>query len=260
MTRYQPYSRRELRRRFVQWARQNLRVVVLLTGGMVGLIALVTVVLTTAITHTGFMWWTLGATQVGLAAIYLHLLIAAFLANDRDAIGHLRGAWGEENTREELHRARRKGLIWGWVDSITLCSGDLDHLVVTRNGGLVAVDSKWRNEATDTIDMARAAKKARLRAEGLAHTLLRSERRARHRASFNPLQVTPVVVLWGAAQHGVPDGARVDDIDFVAGRRFVEWLTKLDGQHVEEAAATDVLARLETFRASAWANTSSAAR
>ena len=101
-------------------------------------------------------------------AAYLHALQSAFLASDGEAIWHLRGAWGEENTRSELQRARRKRLIWGWVDSISLRAGDLDHLVVTRHGGLVAVDSKWRNRASDTVDMARAADKARLRAEALA--------------------------------------------------------------------------------------------
>ncbi|MDP9443033.1 MAG: hypothetical protein M3P83_01245 [Actinomycetota bacterium] len=98
---------------------------------------------------------------------------------------------------------------------------------MTRNGGLVAIDSKWRNQASDTIDMARAAKNARVRAEALAHSLLTGNRGARHRAKTSPVRVTPVVVLWGAAQHGVPDGARVDEIEFVAGRRLLDWLTKL---------------------------------
>ncbi|MDP3969358.1 MAG: hypothetical protein Q8Q02_13900 [Nocardioides sp.] len=260
MTKYRPYSRRMLRRRYTQWVRQNLKVVVLLASGMAGLIALVTLVFTTAFPHTAFMWWTLGVVQVSLAATCLNLLNAAFLAHDREAIGHLRGAWGEENTRTELHRARRKGLIWGWVDSITLRTGDLDHLVVTRKGGLVAVDSKWRHLATDTGEMARAATKARLRAEGLAQSLLKSERRARHRARASSLPVTPVVVLWGAAQHAVPDGARVDDVEFVAGRRFVDWLTDLTGDEIEEHAAADILARLETYRAATWTNAESAAR
>lgn len=108
------------------------------------------------------------------------------------------------------------------MDSINLQAGDLDHLVVTRHGGLVAIDSKWRNHASDTTDMARAANKAKMRAEGLAQTLLQSERGARHRAKVNPLRVTPVVVLWGAAHHGVPDGARVEGIEFVSGRRLVK--------------------------------------
>jgi len=130
-------------------------------------------------------------------------LQAAFLAHDREAIWHLRGAWGEDNTRNELQRAKRNRLIWGWVDSITLQAGDLDHLVVTRHGGLVAIDSKWRNQHTadDALDMARGASKARLRVEGLAQTLLLSQRGgARHRARSNALTVRPVVVLWGAAQ------------------------------------------------------------
>lgn len=69
-----------------------------------------------------------------------------------------------------------------------------------------------------------------------------------------------MIVLWGAAQHGVPDGARMDEIEFVAGRRFVEWLANLEGQQVDEAAAADVLQRLETYRASAWINTQTEAR
>lgn len=231
-----------------------MKTVILLTGGMVGLTALVTSIFVVTFPHTAFMWWVLGALQAALVATYLHLVHSAFLAFDGEAIRQVRGAWGEENTRSELQRARRKGLIWGWVDSITLQAGDLDHLVVTRNGGLVAVDSKWRNQATDTIEMAGAAKKARLRAEGLANSLLKGERGASHRTKISPLRVTPVIVLWGAAQHGVPDGARVDEIEFVAGRRFLDWLANLEGQQIEEAAAADVLQRLETYRAAGWIN------
>ena len=53
---------------------------------------------------------------------------------------------------------------------INFQGGDLDHLVVTRRGGLVAIDSNWRNQASDTIDMAQAARRVR-RAEGLAQSL-----------------------------------------------------------------------------------------
>jgi hypothetical protein len=165
MTRYRPYSRREYKSRLAHWTRRHLKVVVLLTSGMIGLLALVTYIILAAFPHTALSWWVVGAFQVALVATYLHFLNSAFLAHDPKAIGHLRGAWGEENTRSELHRARRKGLIWGWVDSITIKAGDLDHLVVTSNGGLVAVDSKWRNEISDTTEMARSARKAKLRAE-----------------------------------------------------------------------------------------------
>jgi hypothetical protein len=250
MTKYLPYSRRVWRRRFGSWVHSNLRMIVGIIAGVVVLIAAETVVFTVILTPTAFSWWLLGLFQATAVAIYLHMLHATFLAHDREAIWHLRGAWGEDNTRSELQRAKRRRLIWGWVDSIDLQAGDLDHLVVTRRGGLVAIDSKWRNEANDTVDMAQAAHRVRLRAEGLARTLLKAERGARHRGNSNPLRVIPVVVLWGAAQNHVPDGAQIGGIDFVSGRRLLGWLRTLNGEPVDRAAAHDVIERLEGYRAS----------
>lgn len=112
----------------------------------------------------------------------------------------------------------------------------------------MAIDSKWRSQANDTVDMARAAQKVRLRAEGLTRDLLKGDARGARRAKINPLSVTSVVVLWGAAQHGVPEHASVDGIEFVAGRRFADWLAQLDGQPVDEAAAADILRSLEARR------------
>jgi hypothetical protein len=189
-----------------------------------------------------------------MVALYVHLLHNAFLANDRDAIRHLRGAWGEDNTRSELQTAKRRRLIWGWVDSITLQNGDIDHLVVTRRGGLVAIDTKWRTDTHDVIDMARAAQRVKSRAEALAQTVLTRERGVRHRSKDNPLSVTPVVVLWGAAQHTIPAGAQRDGIDFIPGRSLRRWLGSLDNEPVSKAAAADLIHRLERFRASAWEN------
>lgn len=176
MTRFQPYSRREFQRSLILWARRNVRVLLIITGGMVTLIASATVLIAAFLPTTVFTWWFLGIIQAAMVAMYLHLMHASFLAHNGDAIWHLRGAWGEDNTRSELQRAKRKQLIWGWVDSINLQAGDLDHLVVTRNGGLVAVDSKWRNRASDTIGMARAASKAKLRAEALTRSLWKRDK------------------------------------------------------------------------------------
>ena len=67
---------------------------------------------------------------------------------------------------------------------------------------------------------------------------------------MNPLSVTPIVVLWGADQDNVPDGAKVDGIDFVAGRKLVSWLAQLDGEPVDRAAAAGIVRSLETRRAS----------
>ena len=251
LTKYKPYSRREFQRHLRVWLRDNLRMVTIVTGALVVVLALETFLLVVVATPVALTWWLLGAVQAGIVAVYLHLLHAAFLANDREAIWHLRGSWGDDNTRSELQRAKRRRLIWGWVDSITLQSGDIDHLVVTGRGGLVVNDSKWRNRADDQIDMAKAAHKAKLRAEAVAKSLVRPER-ARHRSRSNPLSVTPVVVLWSAARDALPSGARTDGIEFIPGRNLVRWLSRLDVEVVTKAAADDLIARLEGFRADAW--------
>jgi hypothetical protein len=69
----------------------------------------------------------------------LHLLNTAVFAHEPRAIFQLRGAWGEDHTRTGLESARKGRLVWGWVDSIALQSPDLDHVVVTREGGVVVV-------------------------------------------------------------------------------------------------------------------------
>lgn len=248
MPKHHPYSRREFRRRLLMWLRRNLRLVAALGIGLIVVIAFATGLLLATWPDTAFRWWLLGSLQTGMVAAYLHLLHTGFLAHDADAIHHVRGAWGEDNTRSELQRAKRTKLVWGWVDSLGLQHGDIDHLVVTRNAGLVAVDSKWRSQIRDTADMARAAQKVRIRAEGVTRDLLKGTTRGTRRARVNPLSVTSVVVLWGPAQHGVPDGASVDGIEFIAGRRFVDWLARLDGQAVDRAAAVHIIRSLENRR------------
>lgn len=57
------------------------------------------------------------------------------VAQDVQAIHHPRGAWGEDNTRNELRRAPQKQLIWGWLDSITFQSGDLHAGCASRQSG-----------------------------------------------------------------------------------------------------------------------------
>lgn len=249
MHKHHPYSRREFRRRLLLWLRSNLRLVARLTVGLAVMLAVITTLLLAIGTRSGFRWWLLGALQTGMIAAYFHMLHTGYLAHDAEAIRHVRGAWGEDNTRSELQRAKRKRIVWGWVDSLGLQHGDIDHLVVTRNGGLVAVDSKWRSQASDTADMARAAKRVRHRAEGVTRDLLKGTTRGTRRAKVNPLSVTAVVVLWGPAQHGVPDGATVDGIEFVAGRKFVDWLARLDGEPVDRAVAADIVRSLEARRA-----------
>jgi hypothetical protein len=242
-----PYSRLEFRQRLKTWIRINIKFLGYYTLGLVAVIALEVAILST-VKAEPLRWWMLGAVPMAAVAAYLHLLHVAFLTSDGQAILHLRGAWGEDSTREELRRAKRKGLVWGWVDSIGLQYGDIDHLVVTRSGGLVAVDSKWRSRVADPTDMARAAQRVRLRAEAITRDLLKGDSHGSRRARVNPLQVRAVVVLWGAAQHDVPAGATIDGIEFIAGRKIMDWLAQLDGQSVDKAAAKDIVRSLEAKR------------
>ncbi|GAB3785199.1 hypothetical protein [Nocardioides ungokensis] len=253
MRKYRPYSRYQLRLLRRHWIRRNLTAITLVTAGGLTIAVAVTILQLKIGGHGPITYYCLGAFDVAVVAAFLHLLHAAFLATDRQAMHHVRGAWGEENTRSELQRAKRKRLIWGWVDSISLKAGDLDHLVITRRGGLVAIDSKWRNtpDANDAAEMARSANRARLRAEGLAQTLLRTERGA-HRARTRSVSVTPLVVVWGAAQHDLREDAAVEGVAFVRGRDLLQWLSRLDDGAVSRDAASDLLTRLTDFRASAW--------
>jgi hypothetical protein len=235
--------------------RRNRGRVAVLGAGVAGLLAFETYVLVFVLPTSGATWYSLGATHTSMLILLAYGLNASFLAHDRDAILHLRGAWGEENTRSELHRARRKRLIWGWVDSVALQAGDIDHLVVTRRGGLVAIDSKWRNrvDSSDRQEMARSARRAQLRAEAVVRTLLQSERGS-HRARSNSLPVRSVVVLWGAIQPDVPEDAAVGGVDFIPGRRLVAWLSNHRDDPVDRRAAADLLDRIERFRTAAWAS------
>lgn len=125
--------------------------------------------------------------------------------------------------------------------------GDLDHLVVTRKGGLLAVDSKWRSDGADAGAMAESASKARLRAEGVARSLLKTERGS-HRAKGNAVSVRPLVVIWGPAQHRVPEGCEVGGIPFVGGRNLLAWLRDQEGDEVSAHAAKELLSELRRFR------------
>ncbi len=247
MAKFRPYPRKAYRGLFDGWARRNVKLLAGFAGGVAALLAIETAVILVVLPDTSSRSWLLGATQAAIVAIGLYLVHTTFLVREREAIWQLRGAWGEEATRDELRRAKRKGVVWGWIDSIELQAGDLDHLVLPRRGGFVVVDSKWRGDGADPVEMASSAGRARLRAEALTRTLLKSER-ASHRANVNSVGVKPLVVIWGPAQHQVPDAFQVDGVDFIGGRALVTWLGALPGDEVDKRAAKDALARLKHFR------------
>lgn len=253
MARYLPYSRRELRVRFATRVKRNSRPLLILLLGAIGLVALTSYLLLGVGDPAPWSWYLLGLMHATIVAIYIYALWSTYITFDQEAIFHLRGAWGEENTRDILKQARRKKLIWGWVDSVSLQFGDIDHLVVTRSGGLIAMDSKWRNNADATGHelMVQSARKTKLRAEGVMQSLLKRERGG-HRASVNPLAVRPVIVVWGALAQDIPVGAAVAGVNFVGGLNLIAWLRDLNGEPVSRDAARDLITRLEAFRETAW--------
>lgn len=255
MAKTESYPARQLRHRRNAWMRRNAKIVGLVVVGTIALGAFAIVCLLTVPLPARL--YVLGVTHASLVAAGLHLLNSAFLAHDQQAVWQLRGAWGEDNTRSELQRAKRKRLIWGWVDSVELQAGDIDHIVVTRRGGLVVIDSKWRNQITreDLPVMAASSRKAALRAEGVLRSVLKRESGARHRTSAKPVTVTAAVVLWGAARKGVPGDANVDGVRFLDGRQLLGWLAELDGREVPREAARDVIKLLNDYRSNVTAAT-----
>jgi hypothetical protein len=253
MAKYHSYPRRELRVLFRHWAWHHRLKLGVVTLGAVVLIAFETWMFSISGGSATFRWYLMGCLHVAIVAAYFGTIVVTFLVHERGAILQLRGAWGEDFTQDELKRARRRKLIWGWVDSVTLQTGDIDHLVVTKSGGLVAIDSKWRSgaEHLDRAAVAREATRARLRAEGFVNSFLRAERSSR-RASGKAFRVRPLVVVWGVGDDALPVNAAVDGVDIIEGHGLVNWLARLDGDTIDEAAAAEVLAEIERRRASAW--------
>lgn len=257
VARFAAYSRREMRRGRRAWLRRNWTRVVGATAILAVTGALVTASVAATVQSPTARWYSLGVLHAVLVTSYLWILNTAVLASDQQAIWHLRGAWGEENTRDELKRAKRRRVIWDWVDSINLQAGDLDHVVVTRRGGIVVLDSKWRNQSSDVdrAAMVRSAQRARQRCEGVTRSLLGGERRSRHRARSSPVAVRAAVVVWGSLQAEIPEGAQIDGVDFVTGHRLLSWLRALDGEPVAKPAAKDISHRLREYRAGTWERT-----
>lgn len=89
----------------------------------------------------------LGAIHGLLVGLLILAVTTSFLVHTNSA-GQLAGAWGEEFTREELAKAKRRRLIWGLEDSVERNGADVGHLVVMRSGNVVAIGSKWRRDPT----------------------------------------------------------------------------------------------------------------
>lgn len=225
------FPRRLFRRDFRRWVRNNLIGLALITAGFLVTVSIVSWIEPSAYTRGVFQ----GAATVSYGAVvFLMYLMTS------GAVYELGGAWGEDNTRSELKWARRRGFIWGAVHNIEVGGIDIDHLVLAPRGAY-AIDSKWHfgqlhRTALDR-DVGRATAGARKAASVLRSTHVRA-----------PMEVTPIVVVWGRGQRELPDeGLTHDGVFVVAGADLRRWFEHVRRGSVAEDNAGRALRSLETF-------------
>lgn len=225
-----------------------------IAGALVALVVCTTLVLLAVLPSGPTRWYLLGLLHAAVVALCLHVVHTSFTADEPETIWRVQGASGEESTRDVLHQAKRRRLIWGWVDSVTAQDGHIDHLVLTRAGGLIVLDSTWRSQAdrTNVTAINQSAARAHSRARAIAQVVSTRAGGPDRSAPSAPVVVRPAVVMWGAAQHTVPEGTEIQGVPFVAGIRLIEWLKKQDGDPVPKSVAEEVLGVLEDLRAQAW--------
>lgn len=252
MPRKKPYSRREFNESYREWARERATDLVKFVLICVAIGTAFTAYVLTTVEPGGFRGYVLGGSHVAFIGALVLTPRLLFLVHAPRAIHHVRGAWGEDFTREEIAWAKRRKLVWGSVDSLETARGDVDHLVVTRRGGVLAIDSKWRSTRDPSQTRMNAA--SATKAAGQARSVLRSrglldrDRAARHRLDADTVTVRPVVVIWGSMQKEVTPGLTVDGVPVVAGSELRAWLRSLDGETTDEDVAQDILDRLRAFQ------------
>ncbi len=245
MSRRVSYPRQQYRKLFREWSRSNARLLRWLAVADLGLIAVMTASLW-VMTSGDLRSYLLGVAHAVLVGLFLWVVHDGFLLNRKDAIHQLRGAWGEDNTTDVLRSARRRRRVWAWVDGVAVDGGDIDHVVATRHGGLVVMDSKWRSEIDDPAPLVRSAQRSAQRTRGLVHSV--TERgRGRRRESGHDVPLVPVVVVWGPAQQIVLGHPVVDGVLFLPGRDLGRWIADLDGTPMERQFARELIERIRGF-------------
>ena len=167
----------------------------------------------------------------------------------RTAIRHLRGAWGEENTRSELSAARGAASSGaGWTASLSRWRPRPRRCDTQRRGGRHRLQVANHADTGDVAIWPLSADKVQRRAEALAAQVLRAERgpsrlragsagHTRRRLCGDPSKSTG---------HRLGTGAR----HRLRGRSHLRrWLRDLDGDPVAKGAGAELVKRLQEFRA-----------
>lgn len=225
------FPRRLLRRGFRRWARSNFKGLILITLGFVGV---------------GAVWSLLappgyarGFEQGAMAVAFISAVLLLYLMTS-GAIYELGGAWGEDNTKSELKTARKRGLFWGAVHNIEVAGIDIDHLVLAPQGAF-AIDSKWHFGELQHWALDRDVRRARAGAQKAASVLRSTHVRA-------PMDVVPLVVVWGRGQRELPDeGLNHDGVGVVAGADLMKWLESVQHGPLPKGQSMSVLGALGKF-------------
>ncbi len=174
-----------------------------------------------------------------MAILFPAIVFFAFVIHT-GGLHQLVGAFGEDNTNDELKKATKRGHIWGHVRNVELDRSDIDHIVVAP-GRIFAIETKWhvrnadaRTLASDALQAQRSARKAQsiLRSKGIDY----------------PHDVVPLVVVWGGGHFDVAEGgAVVDGVQVVRGTELAAWLSGWGTGTLAEDNATALIGRLEAF-------------
>lgn len=142
-------------------------------------------------------------------------------------------ALGPDETVDLLRDARRHNLVWGWVD------GPEERLVVTRDGGVVAIDAKAHSVALTPEILADDAQRAQLAARRASLVL---------RSCDLPPAVRTLLVYWGDIQSDIAKlpVRSLDTVEFLPGPELAAWLRRQNGRPVERADARRILKELRS--------------
>ncbi len=183
--------------------------------------------------------FTQGVTVGLMAVLFPGIVFFAFVIHT-GGLHQVVGAFGEDNTHDELKKATKRGHIWGHIRNVELDHTDIDHIVIGP-GRIFAIETKWhmRNAdagslARDTFQAQRSARKAQsiLRSKGIDH----------------PHDVVPLVIVWGAGRFDVPEGgAVVDGVQVLRGTELADWLSGWRTGTLAEDNAIALIDRLEAF-------------
>lgn len=241
-----PYSRVQSSARMRSWLRERRTMLVQGVAALVAVIVLNAFVLSLTLPES--IRWTIVGAMIGAAIVgvcwVMHL---SFVIHDRAAVYEIRGAWGEDFTRDVLRRALRRRQVWGVVNGLVTQSGDIDHIVVSRRGGLVVIDSKFYTALTSAQREAliEAGRGHRRSMKGLARTVV-PRGYGRHRGQEH-IPVTTAIVLWGPARHDVPEPQVVDGVHLMSGDDLYAWLKTLTGEPIPKSFGRELTAELRDW-------------